>query len=83
MLDAYRYHPTRIKALLRCRFLALLIAALIDRDGQNNMTSAALDTILLLGRPPSAYTQPTKSTKQVDKEAWNATIYFFFIKYIE
>ena len=64
MLDAYRYHPTRIKALLRCRFLALLIAALIDRDVQNNMTSAALDTILLLGRPPSAYTQPTKSTKQ-------------------
>ena len=65
MLDAYRYHPTRIKALLRCRFLALLIAALIDRDVQNNMTSAALDTVSLLGRPPSPYTRPTKSTKQV------------------
>ena len=41
------HSPARIEALFCCQFLALLIAALIEREVRNNMTSAALDTIEL------------------------------------
>ncbi len=39
------HSPARIETLSCCQFLALLIAALIEREVRNNMTSAALDTI--------------------------------------
>jgi len=41
------HSPARIEALFCCQFLALLIAALIEREVRGGMTSAALDTIEL------------------------------------
>jgi len=41
------HSPARIEALFCCQFLALLIAALIEREVRNGMTRAALDTIEL------------------------------------
>ena len=41
------HSPARIEALFCCQFLALLIAALIEREVRAGMTSAELDTIEL------------------------------------
>jgi transposase len=41
------HSPARIEALFCCQFLALLIAALIEREVRGGMTRAALDTIEL------------------------------------
>lgn len=39
------HSPARIEALFCCQFLALLLAALIEREVRNAMASAALDSI--------------------------------------
>ena len=41
------HSPARIEALFCCQFLALLLAALIERELRKGMTRAALDTIEL------------------------------------
>jgi transposase len=41
------HSPARIEALFCCQFLALLIAALIEREVRAGMARAALDTIEL------------------------------------
>lgn len=41
------HSPARIEALFCCQFLALLLAALIEREVRTGMTRAALNTIEL------------------------------------
>jgi hypothetical protein len=41
------HSPARIEALFCCQFLALLLAALIEREVRNSMTRVALDSIEL------------------------------------